>query len=418
MSATWPIRRATFLGASGLASSSRTIRSSRNPMRRPIRSAPTVAAVIIPSPPSWMSPARIPCPSSVKSSAGTTACRPVTVTALTDSKKASNQVMPLFAAGIFSRKVPTTMSPAKARTINRGAESLGSNSAATHHRGGGYLGAAQRLGDQLGYLRGVRRGADAGPAQGFALGFGGALAAGDYGARVAHRLALGGGEARDVGDDGGLHLRVHVLGGELLSVAPDLPDHHHAPGLGVGLELLEDLDEVGPDYRVSADAHRRALADPALRELVDDLVGERSAPRHYADVAGREDVARHDGDVGLLGREGAGAVRADERRVLCLQVIGHPHHVVYRDPLRDAADHAHATVQRLEDRVRGEWRGNEDYAGVRLCLPDGFLDGVEDGHALVVLPALAGRHPGDDVGAALEHPPRVEGALPARYPLD
>src|SRR5215212_7135883 len=128
MRATWPTSRATFLGESGLASSSRTTSSSRNPMRRPIRSAPTVVAVIIPRPPSWMRAARIPCPSGVKCSAGTTACRPVTVTALTASKKASSHEMPLLAAGILSRKVPTRMSPANASTISRGAESRESTS--------------------------------------------------------------------------------------------------------------------------------------------------------------------------------------------------------------------------------------------------------------------------------------------------
>src|SRR5918998_538572 len=128
MSATWPMRRATLRGESGLASSSRTIRSSLNPMRRPMSSAPTVAAVMIPRPPSCIRPARIPCPSGVKSSAGTTACNPVTVTALTDSKKASVQLMPLLAAGILSSRVPTTMSPAKARTMRRGAERRGAES--------------------------------------------------------------------------------------------------------------------------------------------------------------------------------------------------------------------------------------------------------------------------------------------------
>src|SRR5215216_5449880 len=125
MNATCPTSRATFLGESGLASSSRTMRRSLKPMRRPIRSAPTVVAVMIPRPPSWISTARIACPKGVKSLAGITACNPVTVTALADSKKASTQEMPLFAAGIFNSKVPTRMSPAKARTINRGAESRG-----------------------------------------------------------------------------------------------------------------------------------------------------------------------------------------------------------------------------------------------------------------------------------------------------
>src|SRR5215210_8848596 len=53
----------------------------------------------------------------------------------------------------------------------------------------------QGLGDQLRDLRRVRRGPDPGALQGLALCLGGALAAGDDGARVAHRLALRGGEA-------------------------------------------------------------------------------------------------------------------------------------------------------------------------------------------------------------------------------
>ena len=48
---------------------------------------------------------------------------------------------------------------------------------------------------------------------------------------------------------------------------------------------------------------------------------------------------------------------------------------------------------------------------------DGPIDGVEDRDALVVLAALARRDPGDHVGAALQHPPRVESALPAGYAL-
>src|SRR5918998_1817694 len=275
----------------------------------------------------------------------------------------------------------------------------------------------QRVGDELGDLRGVRRGPDAGPPERLALRLGGALAAGDYRARVAHRLALGGGEARDVGDDGGLHLFVYVLGGELLGVAPDLPDHHDAFGLGVSLEFLQDLDEVRPDYGVAADPDGGALPDNPEGKLVDDLVGERPASRDHADVAGCKDVARHDRDVGLLRREHAGAVRANERRVLHLEVIGYPHHVVDRDALGYAADGRELRVQRLEDGVGGEGRGDEDHARVRPGLLDGLLDRVEDRHALVLLSTLARRHPRDHVRTALEHPPRVEGALPARYAL-
>src|SRR5919206_219311 len=110
---------------------------------------------------------------------------------------------------------------------------------------------------------------------------------------MAHRLALWGREASDVGHDRDAHLAPDVLGCELFRVAPDLPDHHGALRLGVGLELAQDLDKVRPYYRVAADPDGGALPDLPLRELVDDLVGQRAAAAHYSDVAWHEDVARH-----------------------------------------------------------------------------------------------------------------------------
>jgi hypothetical protein len=78
---------------------------------------------------------------------------------------------------------------------------------------------------------------------------------------VAHCLALRGGKAGDIRYDGGLHLALDVLGGALLGVSPDLPDHHDALGLGIGLELFENLDKVRPDYRVAPDPYGRGLTD-------------------------------------------------------------------------------------------------------------------------------------------------------------
>ena len=78
-------------------------------------------------------------------------------------------------------------------------------------------------------------------------------------------LPGGRGEAGDVGDDRLGDLGGDELGGALLGVAADLADHHDQLGLGVGLVELEDVDEVGADDRVAADADDRgvALARPA-----------------------------------------------------------------------------------------------------------------------------------------------------------
>src|SRR5215210_6305986 len=123
---------------------------------------------------------------------------------------------------------------------------------------------AEGLGHQLRNLGRVGRSPDSGAAQGLALRLGRALAAGDDCPSVAHRLALGGREARYVGDDGLLHLLLHEPGGELLGVAPDLADHHDAVGLGILLEFAEDLDEVRADDRVAPYPDGRALAYPPL----------------------------------------------------------------------------------------------------------------------------------------------------------
>src|SRR5919112_2274869 len=261
--------------------------------------------------------------------------------------------------------------------------------------------AAERPGDELGDLGGVRRGPDASLPQRLALGFSRALTTRDDGAGVPHSLALGGREASDVGHDGDTHLAPYVLGRELLGVTADLPNHHGALRLGVGLELAEDLDEVCPYDRIAADPDSGALPDLSLRELVDDLVGQRAAAAYDADVARHKDVLGHYGDICLLRREDAGTVRPDECRVLGPQVACDPHHVVHGDAFCNAADGRESGVQSLEDGVGGEGRGDEDHARVRARIIDGLLDGVEDRDAFVVLSALARRNPCDHPGAAL-----------------
>ena len=92
------------------------------------------------------------------------------------------------------------------------------------------------------------------------LRLGGARGAGDDRAGVAHLLAGRGGEAGDVGDDRLGDLGGDELGRPLLGVAADLADHHDQLGLGVGLVQREDVDEVGADDRVAADADDRGVA--------------------------------------------------------------------------------------------------------------------------------------------------------------
>src|SRR5690606_42097223 len=97
---------------------------------------------------------------------------------------------------------------------------------------------------------------DARGLEGLLLGLRGARGARDDRAGVAHRLALGGREARDVADAGLRDVLLDVLRGTLLTVATALADHDDPVGLGVGLEGLERVDVRRADHGVTADADR------------------------------------------------------------------------------------------------------------------------------------------------------------------
>ena len=84
---------------------------------------------------------------------------------------------------------------------------------------------------------------------------------------------------------GFVHVLVDVARRLLLLVAADLADHHDELGLGIGLELLEHVDEARADDRVAADADDRRVADAGLGELVADLVRQRARARDEPDRA-------------------------------------------------------------------------------------------------------------------------------------
>ena len=111
-----------------------------------------------------------------------------------------------------------------------------------------------------------------------------------------------------------------VCGGGFFGGAADLADEDDGFGLGIFVEQLERVDVRGADDGVAADADGGRLADAALRELVDGLVGERAGARDDADRAFLVNAAGHDADLGLAGRDDAGAVGADEPRLGVLEL--------------------------------------------------------------------------------------------------
>ena len=105
-------------------------------------------------------------------------------------------------------------------------------------------------------------------------------------------------------------------------------------------------------------------------------------------------------------------------RMVALQRVVDAQLVVRGDALGDRDHQLDSSRGRLEDRIGGEPRGHEDHRGVRLGALGRLCPRVEDGNALHVLAALAGRHAADHVRAVAPVVERVERALAAGDPGD
>ncbi len=60
------------------------------------------------------------------------------------------------------------------------------------------------------------------------------------------------------------------------------------------MEELQDVEERGPDDRVTADAHAGGLADARVRHSLHGLIGERAGTGNDPGAARLVDAARND----------------------------------------------------------------------------------------------------------------------------
>ena len=181
----------------------------------------------------------------------------------------------------------------------------------------------------------------------------------------------------------------------------------------------EHVDERRADDRIAADADDRRVPEPALRELVADLVRERPRAADEADPALAEHLGGDDPDVRLARRERARAVRAEHRDPLRPDVVVDPQHLVRRRrprrrrsrsrcprrrprrsrPPRSAPARRRASCSRRSRRPRRA-------TVLKTGIPD------------TSWPPLPGRDARDDVRPVVAVAHRVERALRARDALD
>ena len=125
---------------------------------------------------------------------------------------------------------------------------------------------------------------------------------------------------------------------------------------------------------------------------------------------GLVDVAGHDADLALAGRDDAGAVGADEPARLAAQLLHDAGHVEDGDALGDATmtPMPASAASRMASAAPGG--GTKIIEALAPVLRDRLGDGVEEREALLLGAALAGLDGADDVGAVVAALLGVEGA--------
>ena len=216
--------------------------------------------------------------------------------------------------------------------------------------------------------------------------------------------------------------RAQKAAARLLLLAADLADHHDRLGLGVLVEHVEDVDEVGADDRVAADADAGGLADAGIGQGLHDLVGQRAGSADQPDRPAAVDVAGNDPDLRLARRVVMPGQFGPTSRTPCLlEDVVHAQHVEGRDALGDAEDQ-----RRCPPSAASSIASGAKAAGTKMQLVlapvsrDGLGDGVEDRHrpSSADCPPLPGVTPATMLRAVVEHGGRVELAFAAGDALD
>ena len=213
-------------------------------------------------------------------------------------------------------------------------------------------------------------------------------------------------------------MSLHKVRGLFLGVAADFSDHDYGFGLGIAVEQVQRIDEIGADDGVTTDADGGGLSDAALRQLMHRFVGQRAGARDDADRSFFVNRGGHDADLAFAGRDDAGTIGTDEARAAVLQEFPGFDHVERGNAFGDADDEVDLGVSGFHDGIGGERRRNENNRRVRVSFIDGFANRVEDGPAFVGGATFAGRHASYDFGDVGGAGFRMERAFAAGEALD
>src|SRR5690348_7041613 len=148
------------------------------------------------------------------------------------------------------------------------------------------------------------------------LVLGRALSAADDRARMPHAAARRRGLAGDETDDRFFHVRFDPLSGGFFRVTADFSDQDDCVRVGIVVKEFHCIEERCADDGIAADPDAGGLPYAQTRELIDSFVGQRAAAAYHANVALLVNATGHDPNLAFAWRDDAGAVRADQTRLV------------------------------------------------------------------------------------------------------
>src|SRR5579859_5080985 len=250
------------------------------------------------------------------------------------------------------------------------------------------------------------------------LVLGGAHAAADDGAGVAHTASRGRGLSGDETDDRFFHVGFNPFRGGFFGVAADFADQDDGVRVRVVVEKAHGVKERGADDGIATNADAGRLADAETGQLIDGFVGERATAADDADIALLVDAARHDSDFAFAGGDDARAIGADEARLVEVHGGSSANHVDNGNAFGNANDERNFGIGSFEDSIGSVRRRHKDHGCVGGSSLHRFADRVKDWAFEMLRATFSGGHSADDVGAVLNHLLSVESAFAACNTLD
>ena len=123
------------------------------------------------------------------------------------------------------------------------------------------------------------------------------------------------------------------------------------------------------------------------------------------------DVAGHDANLGRARRDNARAIWPDQARVIRLERLLDPHHVIHRNTFRDADNELDARIRRFKNSVGSATRWNVDHGDIGTRGLHCLMRGVEYRQAEVLLATTARRDAAHQLRAIVETALTVESTL-------